>query len=332
MSMSSIAPRELLIKDPFRSLFPINPAILEAIKESMQASGFDNSKPIDVWAGRRVVVDGHTRLRAAIEADISKVAIHEHDFIDEEAALDYAIGNQRRRRNLTDLEIACCLEALDKRKRAGRPAEKLAQPCAFVAAGKTSSETAKLLGISPRKVEQARTVLDHADEETKQAVLTGAKTINQAYIETQERRRGPGKEKKAEIEFGHTLRLAVDNYCNILLQRADKETIDQAERTVLEHVRLWWCEVNGVDISSLSPAKEEAQPRDLSREEVLVRISELRVELSGVNKRSKLVGSIVRRLNEEKVPTLNGIEKWNMGTYYTFIKEQLTPGVKEEAR
>lgn len=69
-------------------------------------------------------------------------------------------------------------------------------------------------------------------------------------------------------------------------------------------------------------------PNDKNKR-VLARIEKLRAELSGANKGSKLVGYIVRRLNEEKVPTLNGIGKWNMGNYYAFMKEE-QPTVVEE--
>jgi len=43
---------------------------------------------------------------------------------------------------------------------------------------KSAESTASILGISPRKVERTRTVLDHADEGTKRQVLAGEKTVN----------------------------------------------------------------------------------------------------------------------------------------------------------
>jgi hypothetical protein len=55
--------------------------------------------------------------------------------------------------------------------------------------GKSATEMADVMGISPRKVERTRTVLDYADEDTKQEVLEGKKSIHKAYVETQERRR-----------------------------------------------------------------------------------------------------------------------------------------------
>ena len=56
-------------------------------------------------------------------------------------------------------------------------------------AEKTAAATAELLGVSPRTVERVRTVLDHAPKPLKEAVLSGEKTVNAAYTETQERRK-----------------------------------------------------------------------------------------------------------------------------------------------
>jgi hypothetical protein len=40
-------------------------------------------------------------------------------FPDEDSALEYAIHNQRNRRNLTDAELLRCIEVLDRRKERG---------------------------------------------------------------------------------------------------------------------------------------------------------------------------------------------------------------------
>lgn len=195
--MRWVAPKEIRSSMPFNGLFDVSPFVVSAIKENMETNGFDPSKPIDVWKGQGIIVDGHTRLQAALQAGISKVAIYEHDFDDEDGALAYAIHNQRDRRNLTDAEIARCLEALDRRKPRGRKNE-LAPYGANL--GKSSEETAKLMGIPPRQVERTRTVLAHGGEETKQAVRSGEKSINKAYQETQERRRQEAEFSKPEAK------------------------------------------------------------------------------------------------------------------------------------
>jgi hypothetical protein len=76
-------------------------------------------------------------------------------------AREYTIRKQRDRRNLTDADILRCVAALDERRRAGRPEKTTATA---VVSGPSSAQTAHLLGVSPDKVERARTVLDHAAE------------------------------------------------------------------------------------------------------------------------------------------------------------------------
>lgn len=175
-------PNKIKTIKPFKEIFPIDVRIKNAIKKDMKTNGYDKSKPIDVWNG--ICIDGHTRLQAAKESGID-VVIFEHKFKTQDEAIRYAIHNQSDRRNLTDAEIMRCVQLLDKRKQAGRP-DKLAPPGANLS--KSSSDTAETIGISQRKVEKTRTLLDHATEKTKKAVESGQMSINWAYKETQERR------------------------------------------------------------------------------------------------------------------------------------------------
>ena len=82
----------------------------------------------------------------------------------------YAIHNQRDRRNLEGKDLFRLIAEVDKRKKAGRP-DNLASSDANY--GKSAQETAEIVGTSQAKVERTRTVIDHADEETKQAVAGG---------------------------------------------------------------------------------------------------------------------------------------------------------------
>jgi protein gp37 len=122
--------------------------------------------------------------------------VHFKSFATEDEALAYAIHLQRNRRNLTDAEIIRCIEALDRRKQRGgdhksENYKKSKPPNGGIDSGKSVSakETAKVVGISLRKVERARTVLEHADEPVKEAVKAGEMSINRAYQLTQEKRK-----------------------------------------------------------------------------------------------------------------------------------------------
>jgi hypothetical protein len=41
-------PEDLEVRPPFSTLFPIDSKVLDAVTASMQATGYDPSKPIDV--------------------------------------------------------------------------------------------------------------------------------------------------------------------------------------------------------------------------------------------------------------------------------------------
>ena len=184
--------------DPFETLFPIDTQIADAITEDMRKNGYDQSQPIHVWKERDVVLDGHTRLMAAQRADFYQVPVYKHSFESEQEAVEYAIHNQRDRRNLTDSELYSYIQALDRIGQAGRRKElaplgaNLDGPkskSGAIETGKSAKRTAAAVGTSARKVERARTIQKHANEEMKAALRSGAMSINKAYRETVEKRR-----------------------------------------------------------------------------------------------------------------------------------------------
>ena len=159
---------------PFCSLFPIRPTVLSEIIEDMNKNGYDACQPIVVW--NMTVVDGHTRLRAAVAAGIETVPVICRRFADEDEALVYAIKTQRNRRNLTDWELLQCLQKLDARKKVGRPAKGCSAPH-----GKSCDLIASTLGISAKKVEKLRAISDYGTDEVKNALRRGEYTVNGAY-------------------------------------------------------------------------------------------------------------------------------------------------------
>ena len=138
---------------------------------------------------RREPLDGGALSLPALKGGVSRA------LFDEDEALRYAIERQTLRRNLTDAEIIRCIEALDRRKKQGEGQErdkgKFQPKAPNGALGKSSRETAKLVGVSPRKVERARTVLAQADEEVKAAVKEGKMSIHRAYEATRAKTASP---------------------------------------------------------------------------------------------------------------------------------------------
>ncbi len=175
---------------PFRDLFPIKDELIKTLYWEMQKNGFDESKPLVLWESHNsIVIDGHTRLKAANKAGIIQVPVVLKRFDTEDEALEYAIKCQRNRRNLTDREIMKCVDELDKRRARGGDhgnqytGGKVAN-ARNRAIARSSKETAQKLGIRKSKVEQVRTILDRGAKEVKQAVQSGQMSINSSYNQT----------------------------------------------------------------------------------------------------------------------------------------------------
>jgi hypothetical protein len=205
---------------PFCDLFPVRKRILDDIMWDMRRNGYDNSQPLVLWKDHdNVVIDGHTRLSAAKKANIYQIPIIFKAFSDEEDALKYAIACQKNRRNLSDSELVACVVELDKRMskaEAGAKRWELAQDCASL--GRSSQKTADLLGVSARKVEQIRTVMDNADDEIKRMVKTGRMTVNSAYNRTV----GARRDENEPFEIS---RKVLDDFCNLTIKRFDREQL-----------------------------------------------------------------------------------------------------------
>jgi hypothetical protein len=104
---------EVKTAEPFKSLFPITLAVLGKIQQNMQDKGFDRSRPITIWSGKRVVVDGHARLQAAKNLGLEEVPAVEIEFESEAAALEYATYNQINRRNMGERDLRDCMEVTE---------------------------------------------------------------------------------------------------------------------------------------------------------------------------------------------------------------------------
>ena len=78
----------------------------------MREHGFQVDKPILVWKdafgdrGRQVVIDGHTRLQAALDLKLTEVFTTVRQFKNTDAAITAGIGEQVQRRNLNREQIA----------------------------------------------------------------------------------------------------------------------------------------------------------------------------------------------------------------------------------
>jgi ParB family chromosome partitioning protein len=190
--------QDLIIKPPFSELFTIDENVLQAIVKNILENTYDESQPIVVWKDKNIVIDGHTRLKASQLAGRQIISVFNKAFRNQEEALQYAINNQRNRRNMSEAELLRCIEAVDKRQERGgdRKSEEAKSKTSSEVIDKPKSsaeETARIVGTSRAKVERARTVL--ADPEAKGEVLAGKKTISRAAKEVKRKRNRKPKSK-----------------------------------------------------------------------------------------------------------------------------------------
>lgn len=166
---------QIKLRKEFKNLFPINKVNLEKIARRMKDDGYDNSQPVHIWkdGNDHVLIDGHHRRLAAMEAGLPEIPVFIHEFDCVEDAIEYSLSLQTERRNLNDAELLSALDVLDSLKRRGKGSkgEK----------GKSAERTAKALGTSTTKVEKARAIAQRASEDIKAAVEKGELSLNQAY-------------------------------------------------------------------------------------------------------------------------------------------------------
>ncbi|MCG8686303.1 MAG: ParB/RepB/Spo0J family partition protein [Desulfobacterales bacterium] len=181
----------LKTRAPFDTLFPIKDDTLGAIRQDMDANGFDPVFPIVVWTEESIVVDGHTRFTAARELGLETVPVVFKSFDNEDDALLYSFHIQRNRRNMADDDILKCLALLDNIHSSEDEPEDASKKTRKA----VNQERAKELGISADKVDKARKVMEHGDNQIQDQVKSGKKSINQAFNEIQETRRESGEIK-----------------------------------------------------------------------------------------------------------------------------------------
>ncbi|MFA6717088.1 MAG: ParB N-terminal domain-containing protein [Victivallales bacterium] len=230
--ISTMTTLELRRAAPFSTLFPIKENVLKKITEDMKTNGYDCAHPITVWAGNRCkVIDGNTRLEAALKAGMSTIPVVLKEFKTEDKALQYAIKSQSNRRNLTDSELLTCLTELDKRmSKAEAGAKRWEQASNEACSGKSAEKTAELLGVSRAKVERLRTVSEHAPAHIKNAVSAGKMSVNKAYNQTMENRR-----QEAEDEIPESPEQVRNKRKEAIVQSIGGMLKKRIEREVLEY-------------------------------------------------------------------------------------------------
>ena len=178
---------ELTVDEEFKALIPpLSEEEHHMLEESLIANGCE--MPILVWDG--CIVDGHNRYAICHEHGIP-FAQEEKRFQSRSEVKLWMLRNQLGRRNLNSFqrsEMALKLkdtvaELSEKRMRAGVKVE--ADPGEIFPQGpekgRTLDKLGRLAGVSGRTLKKVETIIENADEDTKNELRKGKKKIQSAY-------------------------------------------------------------------------------------------------------------------------------------------------------
>jgi hypothetical protein len=185
----------------FVELLPVDEDLLAKMVEVMRIEGFYQSEPVVLakWKGQEepALIDGHMRIRAALEAGITHVPCVAVKFANEIEALQHAVNLQTVRRRTTDgafYRLCCQYDALMEPGRKGKgDNELLTRVSNFAGRSASARRTAALIGCHYRKVDKIRR---DGWPEIQEAVRNDQCSINKAYDLIRDMELGEDGEKK----------------------------------------------------------------------------------------------------------------------------------------
>jgi hypothetical protein len=213
-TIKMVKPSDIQTASPFKDLFKVNSEILDAIVNHMGEHGYDYAHPIIVWKEMGVVLQGHTRLQAVnwllansrcrrvSNGEFKAISVIEVSFDTEEEAVEYAVHDQVKRRNLSDIEILGLVEKLDELSDKWGGARSTESSSLDTPKLDSRQRTAEMIGISKDKVSYCRAILDEQDGDTYNKIVRalerGDKTLYKVYSELTE---GKRREKRKQTKW-----------------------------------------------------------------------------------------------------------------------------------
>lgn len=181
---------DLKIDPEYKALYAQEEDKVHNIARNMKAHGYDKSQPIIIQADG-TVVDGHSRLMAAIEAGLTEVAVIIKEFESRNDVLLYMEHLQLDRRNLNEAEKLVHFEKFQSLKAQAK------------AEGKDVTEfsdeaIAKQLDVSPRQVQKMKEIEKKATPEQLESIRKGETTLNQVHKEIKQEE-AAASEKPVEV-------------------------------------------------------------------------------------------------------------------------------------
>lgn len=183
-------PKKIKTHPRFEGLFKIDEDLMESISTEMALGGYFPSQPIvlGIWESEEepVLIDGHTRRKAAIAAGLEEVLVVTEEFADEDGALQYVSNVQTKRRPTDDWVRYQLITELDKLMDRGgdRRSEsaKSKGPHGPIETNYSSSaeRTAALVGCGARTVKRARRIAKEGTAEIMEQLQNRKISIAQA--------------------------------------------------------------------------------------------------------------------------------------------------------
>ncbi len=166
---------DINIDPEFKALYYQEPEKVQAIADDMRKNGFDKSQPIIILADK-TLIDGHSRLEAAMKAELTEIPVMIKEFDSRNDVLIYMEHLQLDRRNLSESEKMIHLEKLlklkEQAKKEGRDVTEF-----------SDEEIAKKLDVSPRQVQKMKEVEKKASNEQLEAIKKGERSVSQVHTE-----------------------------------------------------------------------------------------------------------------------------------------------------
>ena len=148
---------------PLSAAFPpMTPEEFQSLKDSVNENGVLN--PITIYEG--MVLDGWHRYQAALELGMDCPEAELDDWIDPK---DFVLAQNKNRRHITAAQLAVATTEVYSWVSRGRQNKSVLTTDLT----KTTSELAKLSGVSESSIEKAKSVLKNASPEVQEAVKSG---------------------------------------------------------------------------------------------------------------------------------------------------------------
>jgi len=188
--LQTMDPKDIKTHPSFEGILSIEEDLAENLTADMAVEGYYLSIPIVLatWPGQEepVLIDGHTRVRAAVKAGVHKIPYVVETFDDLNGTLEYIAKVQTQRRSTDDWiryqligELDCLMDRGGDRRSEQAKSKGPHGPIETKPA--TSAErTAGLVGCSARTVKRARRIRKDGSTEILEALRNRKMTISQA--------------------------------------------------------------------------------------------------------------------------------------------------------